>query len=114
MLLPRLVVYWRLILAIVIEAAWEIFENTNYVINRYREATAAIGYTGDSIANSMGDIVACAAGFVIAFKLGLRRSVLVFLLTELILLIWIRDSLLLNIILLIHPVEAIKSWQMGG
>ena len=113
-MLPRLAVYWRLVLAVLLEAAWEIFENTNYVINRYREATAAIGYTGDSIVNSMGDILACAAGFVVAFKLGLRRSVLVFLLTELILLIWIRDSLLLNIILLIHPVEAIKSWQMGG
>jgi hypothetical protein len=114
LLLSRLAVYWRLILAVLIEAAWEIFENTNYVINRYREATAAIGYTGDSIFNSLGDILACVAGFVVAFKLGLRRSVLVFLLTELCLLIWIRDSLLLNIILLIHPVEAIKSWQMGG
>jgi len=112
LVLPRLAVHWRLVLAVAIEAAWEVFENTNYVINRYREATAAIGYEGDSIFNSMGDILACTAGFVLAMRLGLRRTIAVFLLTELILLVWIRDSLLLNIILLIHEVDAIKQWQM--
>ena len=111
--LPRLVVRWRLVLAVLIEAAWEVFENTNYVINRYREATAAIGYQGDSVFNSLGDMLACAVGFVLALKLGLRRTVAAFVFTELVLLFWIRDSLLLNILLLIRPVDAIKSWQMG-
>lgn len=111
--LPWLAVRWRLVLAVMIEAAWEVFENTNYVINRYREATAAIGYEGDSVFNSLGDILACAAGFALALKLGFRRTVAVFAFTELVLLVGIRDSLLLNIILLIYPIEAIKTWQMG-
>jgi len=113
LVLPRLARPWRFVLAIAIEAAWEVFENTSYVINRYREATAAIGYQGDSIFNSLGDIVACAGGFALAMRIGLRRTVALFLLTELGLLFWIRDSLLLNIILLIHPIEMIKTWQMG-
>ena len=113
LILPRLAVSWRLVLAVMIEAAWEVFENTNYVINRYRDATAAIGYEGDSVFNSLGDILACAVGFALALKLGFRRTLAVFLFTELVLLLWIRDSLLLNIILLIHPIEAIKNWQMG-
>lgn len=113
LILPRLAGAWRFVIAIALEVFWEVFENTSYIINRYREATAAIGYEGDSIFNSLGDVLACAAGFALAMKLGFRRTVAVFLLTELMLLIWIRDSLLLNIILLIHPVEAIKTWQMG-
>jgi hypothetical protein len=113
LVLPRLAVRWRLVLAVMIEAAWEVFENTNYVINRYRDATAAIGYEGDSVFNSLGDILACAVGFALALKLGFRRTLALFLFIELVLLVWIRDSLLLNIILLIHPIEAIKTWQMG-
>jgi hypothetical protein len=113
LILPRLARQWRFLIAITVEALWEVFENTSYVINRYRDATAAIGYEGDSVSNSMGDVLACALGFALALKLGWRRTVAAFLLTELILLLWIRDSLLLNIILLIHPFEAIKTWQMG-
>ena len=113
LVLPRLTVRWRLVLAVIIEAAWEVFQNTNYIINRYRDATAAIGYEGDSVFNSLGDILACAVGFALALKLGFRRTLAAFLFTELVLLVWIRDSLLLNIILLIHPIEAIKTWQMG-
>ena len=113
LVLPRLAVRWRLVLAVMIEATWEVFENTNYVISRYRDATAAIGYEGDSVFNSLGDILACTVGFAVALKLGFRRTLALFLFIELVLLIWIRDSLLLNIILLIHPIEAIKTWQMG-
>jgi uncharacterized protein DUF2585 len=113
LVVPRLATVWRFVIAAAVEALWEVFENTSYVINRYREATAAIGYQGDSVLNSLGDILACAAGFALAMKLGFRRTVALFFLTELVLLVWIRDSLLLNIILLIHPIEAIKTWQMG-
>jgi len=104
---------WRLVIALVLEGSWEIMENTNAVIDRYREATAALGYRGDSVANSMGDIVCCAAGLLIARKLGWLRSLPIFIATEIILLFWIRDSLLLEMLMLIHPIEAIKMWQMA-
>jgi hypothetical protein len=104
---------WRLFTAIVFESAWELIENTNTVIERYRQATAALGYQGDSVVNSLGDIMCCGIGFVIARKLGWRRSIAVFVATELVLLVWIRDSLLLEIIMLIRPVSAVKAWQIG-
>ncbi len=104
---------WRLLMAIAIESAWELIENTNTVIERYRQTTAALGYHGDTVVNSLGDIMCCGIGFLIARKLGWRRSIVVFVATELLLLIWIRDSLLLDIIMLIHPVSGIKAWQIG-
>jgi hypothetical protein len=103
----------RLALATFLEAAWEIFENTEFVIQRYREETLALGYNGDSVFNSLGDILICIAGFMIAQRLGFRRSVIVFVATELVLLVWIRDSLLLEILMLIYPIDSLKAWQMG-
>ena len=100
-------------MALALESVWEIIENTNTVIERYRVATASLGYQGDSIVNSLGDIFCCAIGFLIARKLGWRRSILVFIAVEALLLVWIRDSLLLEIIMLVHPINAIKAWQMG-
>lgn len=113
-LLPRVTVMWRLVIAISIEALWEIIENTEFIIQRYREATLALGYNGDTIVNSLSDILLCAAGFWLVFYLGFRRSLLFFVAMEIVLLVWIRDSLILNIIMLIYPIEAIKVWQMGG
>jgi uncharacterized membrane protein YjdF len=104
---------WRLCIAIALEAIWEILENTNAVIDRYREATASLGYRGDTVMNSMGDIVCCGVGLIIARKLGWLRSLPIFIVTEIILLFWIRDSLILEIIMLIHPFEVIKSWQLA-
>jgi len=104
---------WRFVIAIGLESVWEIIENTNVVIERYRVATASLGYQGDSIVNSLGDIFSCAIGFMIARKLGWRKSIIVFLLIEAVLLVWIRDSLLLEIIMLVHPINAIKVWQLG-
>ncbi len=101
-------------MAIAIESAWEIIENTNTVIQRYREATASLGYQGDTVMNSLGDILCCGVGFILARKLGWRRSIALFFAIEAVLLIWIRDSLLLEIIMLIHPIEVIKHWQMAG
>ena len=98
-------------LAIFVECAWEVLENTNQVIERYRTATLALDYYGDSIANSLGDILCCGVGFWLAYKLKFWRSVILFLLIEIVLLIWIHDSLLLNIVMLIHPIEAVKAWQ---
>jgi len=103
----------RFFLAIAFECAWEVIENTNFVIQRYREATASLGYQGDTVVNSLGDILCCAVGFLLARRLGWWRSLVLFLATEAVLLVWIRDSLLLEVIMLIHPIEAIKAWQMS-
>lgn len=112
--LPRLKSSWRLAIALAIEAAWEVLENAEFIIQRYRETTLALGYNGDTIINSLTDILLCALGFSLAQQLGLRRSAILFVATELALIFWIRDSLILNIIMLIYPIEAIKAWQMGA
>ena len=111
-LAPRLKPSWQLTLAIAVEALWEVFENTNFVIDRYRSETAALGYNGDTVVNSFGDILCCLVGFMIASRLGLRRSLIVFAALELVLIVWIRDSLLLEILMLVYPIDAIKAFQM--
>jgi hypothetical protein len=103
----------RFLTAVVLEAGWEILENSPTIIERYRAATISKDYFGDSIINSAGDLVACIVGYLLARRLGFRNSIVFFLLTELILLLTIRDSLLLNVLMLVWPVEAIKWWQMG-
>src|SRR5688572_10043716 len=109
----KLPLAWRFVLAIFIEASWEVLENTTYVINRYREATISLDYYGDSIFNSLFDIICCGLGFAIAYKIRFWWSLALFAFTELILLVWIRDSLLLNLLMLAWPLEAVKNWQMG-
>ncbi len=111
-LVPRLKSGWQLTLAIAVEALWEVFENTNFIIERYRTETAALGYHGDTVVNSFGDIICCLVGFMIARRLGFSRSLMVFAALELVLIIWIRDSLLLEILMLILPVDVIRTWQM--
>lgn len=108
----RLAPGWQVALAVAVEAAWEVFENTNFIIDRYRSTTAALGYTGDTVVNSFGDIFCCLIGFLIARRLGLRRSLVAFAILELVLIAWIRDSLLLEIVMLVFPIDAIKAWQM--
>lgn len=109
---PRLIPIWRLWLAIAVESLWEVVENSNFVIQRYRAETASLDYQGDTIVNSSGDILSCVAGFMIARYFGFRRSLALFLVIEAILLIWIKDSLLLEVLMLIYPVNAVKVWQM--
>lgn len=111
---PRLPAAWRLLLAVLIEAVWEVVENSEFVIRRYREETAALGYQGDTVVNSLADIVLCGLGFALARRLGFRLTVALFVVTEVALGAWIRDGLVLNIIMLIHPVEAIREWQAAG
>ena len=111
---PRLPMVWRLWLAVAIEALWEVVENSAFVIQRYREATLALGYEGDTVVNTLGDILCCVIGFELARQLGLRRSLAFFLATEAVLVLWIRDSLLLSILMLLFPIDAIKAWQLGG
>ena len=114
LLVPWLSIVWRLWIAITIEAVWELVENSEFVIRRYREETAALGYHGDTIVNSLGDILVCGLGFMVAQRLGFRRAFVLFLLTEVTLAILIRDNLTLNIVMLIHPIEAVKDWQAAG
>lgn len=104
----------RFIIAMALEAAWEVFENTDLIIGRYREGTISLDYFGDSIVNSLGDLAACAVGYGAAITLPAWASIATFAGVEILLLLWIRDSLLLNIVMLVRPLEAIKTWQMGG
>jgi hypothetical protein len=112
--LPRLALAWRLMVAVGLEALWEIVENSAFVIQRYRETTLALGYEGDTVVNAVADLGWMVVGFWLARRLGWRRSALLFAVTEIVLIVWIRDSLILNIIMLLVPVEALKNWQLGG
>ncbi|MEZ6189986.1 MAG: DUF2585 family protein [Phycisphaerales bacterium] len=110
----RLPFGWRMVMGLAIEAFWEIIENTSLIIDRYRESTMALGYNGDSIGNSVGDIVCFALGFVFASRLRWYWSVGFFVITEVVLLFTIRDNLTLNVLMLLWPVEAVKQWQTVG
>jgi hypothetical protein len=112
-LLPRWRGGWQLWLAMTIECGWELLENSTFVIQRYRTQTAALGYAGDSIVNSVGDVLICGLGFLLARKLGFRRSLVGFALVEVTLLFLYRDSLLLNIVMLLVPIKGLQAWQAG-
>ena len=111
---PRWPVERRFVVALLIEAAWEIAENTPMVIDRYREATIALGYNGDSILNSLSDIMMMAIGFLAARRLPVWASIAVVAALEIVPLIAIRDNLTLNIWMLVAPSDAIRTWQAGS
>ncbi len=104
----------RFVMAVLLESAWEVLENTPLVIERYRTVTMSLDYYGDSVANSLMDVIACAVGFGIAYRLKLWQSAAIIAATELALLLTIRDCLALNVLMLISPIEAVKEWQMGA
>jgi uncharacterized protein DUF2585 len=103
----------RAIAALTLEAAWEVYENTDQVINRYRAETVSLGYYGDSVINSVADMLACLAGFVLTRRLPVRVTLAWIVIVEIVLALWIRDNLTLNILMLIHPMQAVRAWQLG-
>jgi hypothetical protein len=113
-LMPKWSVRYRFIGALLIEVAWEIFENTPFVIDRYRAATASLDYEGDSVLNSVGDVVFAVLGFWLAYRLPWQASLTLVIAMEVVLLVTVRDNLTLNILMILYPIEAIKRWQMGS
>jgi hypothetical protein len=114
-LLPRRVpIPARVAMVAIFESCWELLENSSFIIEKYRAATISLDYFGDSVVNSMSDITCCVLGFTLASRLRGYQSVLVFLVVEATLLLWIRDSLIVNILMLIYPIQALKDWQSAS
>jgi hypothetical protein len=111
---PRLSMGWRAVGSIVIEAAWEILENSPWIIDRYREATIAVGYTGDSVLNSVFDVIWMLVGFWLALRLPVWLTVVLALAMEIVVAAVIRDNLTLNVIMLVWPLDAIRDWQSAA
>jgi hypothetical protein len=111
---PRMSVGARFLLAIGIEASWEVFENTPFIINRYRQSALALGYTGDSVINSVFDSLAAALGFLLARFLPVWTIVVSAIAMELFAGYMIRDNLVLNILQLLFASKAISAWQAGA
>ncbi len=107
----RLPAIWKLAIAVLIETGWEILENSPIIINRYRAGTISIGYEGDTIANSLSDVLMAVLGFLLARKIGWKGSVAFFIASELFMLWWIKDNLFLNVLMILYPVPAVKQWQ---
>ena len=103
----------RACLAIFLEAAWEVFENTVFIINRYREDTISLDYFGDSVLNSVSDISFMVAGFMLAARLPVRMTIGAAVIAELFAGVMIKDNLTLNILMLVYPIETVKAWQGG-
>ena len=104
---------WRFLTAMLIEASWEVIENTPWIIDRYRTATAALGYSGDSVINSLTDIAMMILGFLTARKLPVWASVALVIILEIVPLFVIRDNLTLNVWMLLAPNRSIAAWQAG-
>jgi Protein of unknown function (DUF2585) len=104
----------RFLVAILVEAAWEVLENTPFTIERYRAETLSLDYYGDSIVNSLSDTLMMMAGFALARRLPVRLTVALAVAMELGVGWWIRDNLTLNVIMLLHPIPWLKAWQLAG
>ena len=113
LLWPRLDKTWQFVVAVSAEMVWEAIENSTIVIERYRAETISIGYVGDTILNSFGDVLACMLGILIARRLGLFKTLALAFVIEAVLLITVRDNLLLNILMLFYPIDSIRAWQAG-
>lgn len=113
LLAPKMLLSWRVAIATLVEIGWEILENSPIIIERYRAATISLGYEGDTVANSISDVAMAMIGFFLAAKIGWKWSLVFFVASELFMLWWIRDNLTLNVLMLVHPLQAVKQWQAG-
>ena len=109
----RLPLSWRFLIAVVVEVTWEIVENSPWIIDRYRAETISLNYFGDSIVNSVGDVLSMMLGFLIALRLPVWFSLAFAIAVEVVLAVLIRDNLALNVIMLLVPIDAIRQWQAG-
>jgi hypothetical protein len=103
---------WKLCASVALAAGWEVLENSPFIINRFRESTMSLNYLGDSVTNSVFDVFCCIAGFWVARWIGLWKTAAIFVVSEIALVILIRDSLVLSTFMLVWPVEWIKQWQL--
>ena len=110
----KLPVRYRFLMTIVLEAGWEILENSPLIINRYRAVTISIGYVGDSVLNSLSDIFMVVIGFFMAMRMRTKVIITLIIIMEVGTLILVHDNLTLNIIMLVYPINAIKAWQAVG
>ncbi len=114
LLVPQWPLAWRLVAALGVEVFWELVENSPWIIDRYRQTTASLDYTGDSILNSLTDVAAALAGFALASRISWKAAAAVFVAFELAALAIARDNLTLNVLMLLWPIDAIKHWQVPG
>lgn len=110
----RIALPWRVVAVLALEIGWELLENSPWVVERYRQQTAALDYTGDSIVNSLGDLAATGVGILFANRFSWKASVALFVILELWMLYVARDNLTLNVLMLLFPLESLKEWQMPG
>ena len=114
LLLPKLSLGWRLVIATAVETGWEIVENSPLIIDRYRAVTISLDYYGDSIINSVSDILMMVVGFLMASRLPVWLTIAIAVGFELLTTWLIRDGLALNVLMLVWPVDAVRLWQGGG
>jgi len=110
----RLPAKYRFLIALLMEGGWELLENSPLIINRYREVTISLGYVGDSVLNSVSDIIFAGLGFIIAWYSRIWITIALIIMLEVGCLLWVRDNLTLNVIMLVAPSETIKNWQSEG
>jgi hypothetical protein len=111
-LAPKMSESWRLFFAVLIESGWELLENSSFIIDKYRSNTASVQYNGDTVINSISDILFCILGFIIAKYIGGKFTLTLFILIEVAMIYLMKDSLIINIIMIVYPVRGLLDWQI--